>query len=258
MRSDFRPLSDLDLIVPRWEVPPHVHARMTTRVGGLSDGPWGSGQSSAGGMNLGLGSGDDRATVLANRARLRDVLPGEPAWLRQVHGVRAVDADVVVADAEPFEADASFTAARRRVCAILVADCAPVLLTDGVRVAAAHAGWRGLAGGVLEATIATSGLDVDRTIAWIGPCIGPSRFEVGPEVREAFVRADRAADEAFATGGSGKYLANLPMLAAARLRRAGIGAVHREDRCTVLEGDVFYSYRRDGVTGRMAALVWMS
>ena len=158
-----------DLIVPDWPAPSCIGALMTTRNGGVSTGAWSG--ADGGGLNLGLGSGDDPDVVARNRALLARSLPSEPAWLKQVHGARVVDAASVDATTE---ADASFTASTGVVCAILVADCMPVLLTDrsGTRVAAAHAGWRGLADGVLEATLEASGLDPARTLAWIGPAIG--------------------------------------------------------------------------------------
>ena len=213
-------------------------------------------------MNVGLASGDDRADVLANRARLAGCLPAEPAWLRQVHGAIAIDASLAVDGSLP-EADAAWTATPGRVCAVQVADCLPVLLCDrdGERVAAVHAGWRGLAGGVVEATIAASGLRPERTIAWLGPAIGPRHFEVGDDVRDAFVDgAGFTADAvrgAFAPHASGKWLADLPLLARIRLRAAGIGDVRASDLCTVGDPDRFYSYRRDGVTGRMVAVIWI-
>jgi YfiH family protein len=228
---------------------------MTTRNGGVSKGAWRG--ASGGGMNLGAGSGDGLDAVELNRAILARHLPSEPAWLTQVHGTRVVDAAAL---APGTEADASYTSAPGRVCAILVADCLPVLFTDrqGTRVAAAHAGWRGLAGGVLEATLAASGLVPADTLAWIGPAIGPSRFEVGDEVREAFI-AD-AGPEVVACFGShapGKWLADLPALARLRLVAQGVASIHASDACTASDGRRFYSYRRDGVTGRMAALIWI-
>lgn len=253
MKTDLR---DDDLLHPAWSAPPGVRALMTTRAGGVSDPPYAA-RDGGGGLNLGRGSGDDLARVDLNRARLRERLPAAPTWLRQVHGVRVVDAsDPSNLDAE---ADASFTDRVGVVCAVLVADCAPVLFADrrGTRVAAAHAGWRGLAAGVLDRTILASGLAPRDTVAWIGPCIGPSRFEVGAEVRDAFVDRDPAVASAFVPFVAGKWLADLPALAERRLRALGIDDVRASGRCTVLEPDAFYSYRRDGATGRMAALIWI-
>ncbi len=182
-------------------------------------------------MNLGLGSGDDRDDVLANRTRLRASLPAEPAWLRQIHGAAVVDAATVSA---PVDADASFATAPDVVCSVLVADCMPVLLADraGTRVAVAHAGWRGLAAGVLEATVAAGGFEPAETLAWLGPAIGPDRFEVGDDVRDAFVEAAPtnadAVAAAFAPQPDGKWLADLPRLATLRLASCGVSRRDRE------------------------------
>jgi len=250
-----RALRDDDLVRPDWSAPSRVRALMTTRSGGVSTAPYGA--VDAGGLNLGTGSGDDLAHVAANRARLRERLSSDPTWLRQVHGARVVDA--ADAASRGSEADASYADRPGVVCTVLVADCAPVLFTDrrGTRVAAAHAGWRGLAAGVLEATIAASGLVPGETLAWIGPCIGPSRFEVGADVRDAFIALDPAAASDFVPQSNGKWLADLPGLATRRLRAAGVVDIRVSGRCTVLEADTFYSYRRDGATGRMAALIWL-
>ncbi len=247
-----------DLIEPAWPAPPNVRAWMTTRSGGISTGVYGASSSNGGGLNLGLGSGDARDSVNANRARLRALLPAEPAWLQQVHGIDVVDASEGRADEAP-RADASFTIEPGVVCAILVADCMPVLFCDraGTRVAAAHAGWRGLAAGVLEATLHAGGFVPSDTIAWIGPAIGPTRFEVGRDVREAFVDQDAEHAAAFTPHGDAKWLADLPALAVHRLRRAGVIEVAQSRLCTASDSARFYSYRRDGATGRMAALVWM-
>ena len=253
---------DLDprWIVPSWNAPPSVRAFVTSRDGGTSRGAWGG--SDGGGMNLGYGSGDDRDTVGANRALLAERLPAEPAWIRQVHGAAVVDASDVTSP-HAIEADASFTTAPGQVCAVLVADCMPVLFCDrdGRRVAAAHAGWRGLAAGVLEATMLAAGFVASDTIAWIGPAIGPTRFEVGTDVRDAFVAAagrDVARTAAaFVPRQPGKWLADLPALASLRLAACGVTRVHRSGLCTASEPARFYSYRRDGTTGRMAAVIWI-
>ncbi|MGI9026573.1 MAG: peptidoglycan editing factor PgeF [Burkholderiaceae bacterium] len=232
---------------------------MTTRGGGVSQGPYGA--APGGGLNLGLGSGDARDAILANRALLCAHLPADPKWLAQVHGVRVVDAGQVgdAFDGAAVEADASFTNAPGIICAILVADCMPVLLCDrqGTRVAAAHAGWRGLATGVLEATLATGGFDPRDTMAWIGPAIGPTRFEVGDDVRDAFITTDAAYAQAFSRHGETKWLANLARLARMRLHACGVTDVVASGLCTASDAQRFYSYRRDGVTGRMAALIWI-
>ena len=247
-------------IVPSWPAPPNVRAFVTTRDGGVSDGPWSA--AAGGGMNLGFGSRDDHAAVVANRALLRRRLPAEPNWLTQVHGTRVVAAGSTPSATAP-EADASFADAPDAVCAILVADCMPVLFCDrrGTRVAAAHAGWRGLAAGVLEATLEAGGFEPADTYAWVGPAIGPSRFEVGNDVRDAFLCSDgggAAVDAAFRPLGAGRWLADLPELARLRLARRGVVDVVASGHCTACDPSRFYSYRRDGVTGRMAALIWLA
>jgi hypothetical protein len=223
---------------------------MTTRAGGVSDVPWAS-------LNLGDHVGDDPAHVAANRARLRQQLPAEPGWLKQVHSARVVE---LGRDTDR-EADASFTRETEQVCAVMTADCLPVLFCDraGSVVAAAHAGWRGLADGVLEATVAAMQVRPAEVLAWMGAAIGPQAFEVGDDVREAFVAQHPEAAEAFLphpSAAAGKWLADIYRLARNRLNRIGVQAIYGGGRCTFSESDVFYSYRRDGVTGRMASLIW--
>nr|WP_232470538.1 peptidoglycan editing factor PgeF [Methylococcus sp. BF19-07] len=217
------------------------------RLGGVSAGVYA-------GLNLGLHVGDDPAAVATNRALLRRNLglPAEPAWLRQVHGNAAVEAG---REAEP-EADASYTWNVGVVCAVMTADCLPVLLCtrDGAGVAAVHAGWRGLAGGVIEQAVAALG--ASDLLAWLGPAIGPEAFEVGDEVRAAFLAQDAESDAAFRPGDNGRWLADIYRLARLRLRRLGIRDVHGGGWCTYGDESRFFSYRRDGVTGRMATLVW--
>lgn len=235
-------------ILPDWPVPARVRSLMTTREGGVSGTPWAS-------LNLGDHVGDDPAHVAANRARLRRQLPAEPGWLTQVHSARVVE---VGRDAAP-EADAAFTRQAGVVCAVLTADCLPVLFCDraGSVVAAAHAGWRGLAGGVLEATVDAMQVPPDEVLAWLGAAIGPQAFEVGDEVRQAFVAQHAEAAAAFAPHAPGKWLADIYRLARIRLAQAGVQAVHGGARCTFTDADRFFSYRRDGVTGRMASLIWL-
>jgi YfiH family protein len=234
-------------IVPDWPAPARVKSLMTTRAGGTSGAPWTS-------LNLGDHVGDDPARVAANRDRLRVELPYEPGWLKQVHSARAVELG-----SGEIEADASVTREAGRVCAVLTADCLPVLFCDraGNVVAAAHAGWRGLAGGVLETTVAAMRTSPGDILAWMGAAIGPQAFEVGDEVRDAFVAQHAEAASAFAAHGPGKWLADIYRLAHIRLNHAGVQAIHGGGRCTFSEADTFYSYRRDGMTGRMAALIWM-
>lgn len=240
-------MREVGLILPEWPLPANVHAVMTTRAGGMSRGPYGS-------FNLGLHVGDDPGVVNANRRRLcaRLGLVNEPAWLRQVHGRRAVRADEVSGDRE---ADASWTDQPGVACVVMVADCLPVLLAskDGERVAAVHAGWRGLAAGVLEETVRAMG--GGELTAWLGAAIGPGRFEVGPEVREAFIaRADEYV-QAFRPGEGDRWFCDIYTLARQQLAALGVGEVHGGGLCTMSD-ERFFSFRRDGVTGRMAALIW--
>jgi len=260
-------LSDEDLIHPaspdQWpDLPDAFGALATTRRGGVSTGAYDDGQG-GGGLNLGLHTGDDRETVQANRARLQALLPGRPAWIAQVHGADVVDAAAVQPGGPACTGDASISTVPGAVCAILTADCLPVLFADlGGKVAgAAHAGWRGLAGGVLEQTVAAMrAAGAGEITAWMGPAIGPDAFEVGPDVKAAFEAAlpGQVADAFRAyPDRPGKYLADIYLLARRTLARAGITRVHGGGRCTATETDWFYSYRRDGVTGRQASLIWL-
>lgn len=246
-------------IVPDWPAPPGVRALITTRAGGISRGAWGVPPDDGGGMNLGFGTGDDPAAVAANRARLRALLPEEPRWLKQEHGARVVDAESVAA---PPAADASTALARNVVCAALVADCMPVLLADvrGRGVAAAHAGWRGVAAGVLQATAralrARLGDPAADVIAYLGPAIGPEAFEVGADVLDAMRDTLPQAQTAFRPLGHGKYLADLFALGRQALAQAGVETVYGGTESTYADARRFYSFRRDRVTGRHAALIW--
>jgi YfiH family protein len=254
-------------LLPHWpQAPANIGALTTLRGGGVSPAPYGDGRG-GGGLNLGVHVGDQAELVRRNRYLLQGVLPVPPAWLTQVHGGAVLDAAALAADAAAPEADASFASARGAVCAILTADCLPVLFcdVDGKVVAAAHAGWRGLAGGVLENTLrAMRGAGAGEILAWLGPAIGPGRFEVGADVLQAFRdgAADAAAmarvDAAFVpiAARPGKYLADMDALARNVLRRAGVERVAGGEFCTVSEPARFYSYRRDGVTGRQASLIW--
>lgn len=242
-----------DFLSPDWPAPARVRALQTGRVGGVSPAPWDS-------LNLGDHVGDDPVRVLANRARLREVLPAEPCWLQQVHGVAVLDAAApAVADGPPV-ADAAFSRQAGVVCVVMTADCLPVLFCDraGSVVAAAHAGWRGLCAGVLESTLAAMAVPAAEILAWLGPAIGPTAFEVGPEVRAAFLTADPAATTCFAQASDGKYLADLYALARRRLAAAGVGAVYGGGECTYRQSESYFSYRRDGQTGRMASLIWLA
>jgi YfiH family protein len=238
-------------LVPDWPAPASVRATVTTRAGGVSSGPWDS-------LNLANHVGDDPAAVAENRRRLRVALdlPSEPAWLEQVHGREVARLPGTLPDT----ADAAVAFTHGPVCAVLVADCLPVFLAsiDGDRVGVAHAGWRGLATGVVEATVVALGCDPARLIAWLGPAIGPQAFEVGEEVRAAFMAGDPAAAIHFHPGRAGRWLADLAGLARRRLMQCGVASVHGGGACTVSDRARFYSYRRDGVTGRMAALAWLA
>ena len=238
-----------DWIVPDWPAPPGVRSLITTRNGGVSAGAYGS-------FNLGLRTGDDEAAVHANRQLLRAWLPQEPKWLRQVHGAKVVVADGL---AGLPEADASIARNAGTICAVMIADCMPVLLCDrsGSVVGIAHAGWRGLSSGVIENAVRETAVAPRELLAWLGPAIGPDAFEVGSEVREAFLNADPAAAEAFKPYRAGKWLADLFRLARQRLARCGVQQVFGGGLCTHRDAARFYSYRRDPVTGRMAALIWL-
>ena len=236
-------------IEPDWPAPPRVRALITTRIGGLSRGPYA-------GLNLGDHVGDDPAAVAENRARLAAHLPHSPLWLRQVHGTAVADPS---RDRPGCEADASFSRQPGHVLAVLTADCLPVLLAEeaGTAIAIVHAGWRGLAAGVIERTIAALGTEPRRLIAYLGPAIGPRAFAVGHDVRDAFLRDDSEAASAFVPASSDKWFADLYALARQRLARLGATRVHGGAFCTLSDPARFYSHRRDQVTGRMASLLWL-
>lgn len=240
----------MNWITPAWPAPAPVRALVTTRAGGVSAGPYAT-------LNLAAHVGDDPAAVAENRRRLRTHVPTEPIWLAQVHGDRIIDA----ASAAPgVEADGALARRREVVCAVLTADCLPVLLCDdaGRVVCAAHAGWRGLAGGVLEAAVREMGVAPAHLMAWLGPAIGPQAFEVGAEVRELFLAHAPEAAAAFVASGNGKWLADLYRLAGQRLKAAGVTRVFGGGHCTYREAEHFYSYRREKTTGRIASLIWLA
>ncbi|TFZ52960.1 polyphenol oxidase [Serratia proteamaculans] len=239
------------LILPDWPLPAGVKACSTTRHGGISLPPYDS-------LNLGTHVGDEAQAVAVNRQRLVEGadLPQMPIWLEQVHGTSVVRLDgQTPAD---LQADAVYSNVPGQVCAVMTADCLPVLFCSqaGDEVAAAHAGWRGLCNSVLEQTLAAFAAEPGRISAWLGPAIGPQQFEVGAEVRAAFIAVDDAAAAAFTPQGD-KFLADIYLLARQRLQRAGIHAIYGGDRCTVSEISHFFSYRRDGITGRLASLIWL-
>ncbi len=270
-----------DFLTPQWPAPAHVHAVFSTRAGGVSKPPFDS-------LNLGDHVQDDPASVRTNRAIVQATMGARPVFLQQVHGVNVAQLDALTLDGT--QADACFTTQKKVACTVMVADCLPVLFTNraGTQVAAAHAGWRGLVGGVLEQTYqcfmplasveyaqaATKNIAngknaklnvADAVIAWLGPCIGPTAFEVGGEVRDAFVHARAQDAEHFTLQYDGKYLANLSALARSRLTAMGVTHIYGNDGsaqwCTVLNPSKFFSHRRDaarlGSTGRMAACIWL-
>jgi hypothetical protein len=248
---------------PQWPAPPWVGAAVSLRDGGVSAPPFAS-------LNLATHVGDDPVAVAENRRRLRAALalPAEPLWLAQQHGTGVVDADRLDANrlaadrsgGGPLQGDAAVTWQAGRVLAVLVADCLPVLLArrDGRAVAIAHAGWRGLAAGVLEASVTALDCPGQGLHAWLGPVIGPEHFEVGEEVRAAFCRGDARSQDAFERNARGRWQCDLHGLARQRLAALGVQSVQGERRCSYGLARSFYSYRRDGVTGRMAALIWLN
>lgn len=239
------------LIQPDWPAPANVKACMTTREGGVSQGAYAS-------LNLGDHVNDDPNCVAQNRARLTHALPAEPIWLTQVHGTDVVNAALCAPNTE---ADASFTTAANVVSCVMTADCLPVLFCnkEGSLVAAAHAGWRGLLDGILEATLVKFDDPADVMI-WLGAAIGPRAFEVGSEVRAAFVARNPEASEYFLVAGATKYMANIYELAKMRLQQAGVpsGQMYGAEGCTFTDENRFFSYRRDGQTGRMATCIWLT
>jgi YfiH family protein len=237
-----------DWIVPAWPAPANVKAFITTRAGGVSSGAYAS-------LNLGHHTGDDPRAISANRERLRTALPQEPKWLKQMHGNSVVEADRL---AGMPEADSAIARNPNTVCAVLVADCVPVLITDraGTAVAIAHCGWRGLARGVIENAVERMSVAPENLLAYLGPGIGPRAFEVGADVRNAFLACDAQAEAAFTPRADGKWLADLYLLARQRLARAGVSSTYGGGLCTYSDPKRFFSYRRDRTTGRMAALIW--
>ena len=239
-------------IVPE-SMPAGVRIHATTRaMAGFSTGPYER-------CNLGIRAGDDPELVMRNRAALVDALelPAEPLWLDQVHGIDVIDADAP--DGATSCADASFTRARGRVLAVLTADCLPVVLAaeDASVVGVVHAGWRGLSAGVIEACLARLDVPAARVVAWLGPAISPKHYEVGEEVRAAFLAHDAGADTAFAATRPGHWSCDLYALARRRLARAGVAQTTGGEHCTHADAARFYSYRRDGETGRIATLAWL-
>jgi len=243
-------LPTIEVIQPDWPAPANVQAFTTTRNHGFSTRQWSS-------LNFGKACGDDPLHVKQNRALLRALLPGDPPWIRQVHGKTVASWD------EGYDpqskADAIVSNQKGQVCAVLTADCLPVLFCNkaGTKVAAAHAGWRGLAGGVLEATVLAMNCSPADLMAWMGPAIGPRAFEVGSDVYDAFADLNVENSTAFKPHGD-RWFANLYQLARLALSRAGVEQVSGGQYCTYSESEIFFSYRRDRVTGRMATTIWLA
>jgi polyphenol oxidase len=247
------------LIRPKWPVPRRVRAFITTRV--LPSGADGS-KPPFNAFNLADHVGDDTDQVRRNRALLAQhiQLPGEPCWLRQVHGNNVIEASPLDAPAEPAEADAAWTTKSNAICAVLTADCLPLLLSDreGTAVAAVHAGWRGLHNGIITKTVQTLPVPPQRLLAWLGPAIGPRAYEVDRTVYEQFLALDPGYGAAFTPSDPGHWHFDLYRIARMQLEACGIEEIYGGDRCTYRETGVFYSYRREGKTGRMASLIWLA
>lgn len=240
----------MELLIPNWPAPTQIKACSSTRLGGQSSAPYS-------GLNLGEHVGDDWILVEKNRQRLAAYakMPSAPVWLNQTHSTQVIELSAPSMKTQ--DADGAWTRQPNVVCSAMTADCLPVLLTDteGTQVAAVHAGWRGLAGGIIENALAQFDGEV---MAWLGPAIGATAFEVGQDVLDAFVAFDRAAKQAFIPREqAGKWLADMAMLATQRLNRAGVEQVYYSDLCTFNDPQRFYSYRRDGVTGRQASFIWI-
>jgi YfiH family protein len=243
-------MSDLAWLTPDWPAPANVRAAVTLRSGGVSQGPYAS-------LNLALHVGDDPGAVLENRRRLREALrlPSEPVWLEQVHGTTVFDA--TVATETPPSSDAAVCREPGRVCVVMTADCLPVLFCsqDGQRIGVAHAGWRGLAGGVLAATIDALG-GPHELLAWLGPAIEPEAFEVGEDVVSAFTSRHPDNERAFVRNSRGRFQADLYRLARMELQRLGVRAIHGGGLRCYADAERFFSHRRGAPTGRMATLIW--
>ena len=250
-----------DWIAPDWPAPCNVKALFTTRNGGTGHFSSPSlSPSHFASFNLGDHVGDDPLTVKQNRTELRRFLPNEPHWLKQVHGTTALCVDELAYETPP-DADAAFSRHPGTVCAVLVADCLPILLCDraGTVVAVIHAGWRGLVEGVIERTVSAIGALPSPLMAWLGPAIGPNQFEVGEEVWQAFITNDKRSGAAFIPHRSceRKWFADLFLLGRQRLQKAGVTEIYGGDTCSFSDPGRFFSYRRDGTSGRMAGLIWL-
>ncbi|MCW9023704.1 MAG: peptidoglycan editing factor PgeF [Gammaproteobacteria bacterium] len=240
----------LSWLQPDWPAPENIKAGTTLRTGGVSQPPYDS-------LNLGDHVGDDPTAVTENRQRLFQLgLPSEPIWLKQVHSKQVVDAPTT--QPGEIEADGSYTSVTGIVCAVMTADCLPVLICNqqGTQVAAVHAGWRGLADGIIETAIDKFNDEKSDLLVWLGPAIGPNAYEVGDDVRDAFVNHDPHAESAFIVSNN-KWLMDIYTLARQRLTTSGVNHIYSGEHCTYNNKTHFYSYRRDGITGRMASLIWI-
>ncbi len=241
-----------NILIPDWPAPKHIKAFSTTRLNGFSQSPYDS-------FNLAYSVGDDIENVSLNREHLKKILnlPSDPLWLSQIHStvIYKVDQETM-----PKNADGSFTTNQNKVCVVMTADCLPILLCDvsGTQIAAVHAGWRGLADGVVESALNCFNHSQEKIIAWIGPAIGPKYYEVGDDVRNKFLEINSDFNKAFQTHNQAKWLADMNLLARMRLQKAGVSAIFSENLCTFSDAERFYSYRRDGITGRMASLIWIA
>lgn len=230
-----------------WPAPDFIKAGTTLRQGGVSKGSFNS-------FNLATHVGDEFAAVRQNRSMLN--VPNAPQWLEQVHSTKAV---LFPAEEITLKADAAYTSDKNIVCAVMTADCLPLLITDkqGSCVAAIHAGWRGLCAGIIETTIKKLAVEPESLLVWLGPAIGPDVYEIGEEVYHAFIKGDDAAKQAFTSVSEGHWLFDIYHLAKLRLNKTGVKQIYGGDRCTLSEEEQFFSYRRDGVTGRMASMIWI-
>jgi YfiH family protein len=242
-------LNESNFIIPNWPAPANIKALQTTRTGGLSQDPYSS-------LNFGDHVGDDALTVARNRQLLNPFVPTEPLWLKQTHSTIVVNA--ALTSCLP-EADAAYSKQKNIVCAVMTADCLPILLCDktGTTVAAIHAGWRGLLDGVVESTIKALEIAPQNLLAWLGPAIGPTAFEVGRDVYDGFIHQDAKSAQAFTVKNEPyKWLADIYLLARLRLQSLGVKQIYGGDYCTYTNEEKFFSFRRDGGTGRMATLIW--
>jgi len=242
-------LNESNFIIPNWPAPANIKALQTTRTGGLSYPPYDS-------LNFGDHVGDDALIVAGNRQLLNPFVPTEPLWLKQTHSTIAVNA--ALTSCLP-EADAAYSKQKNVVCAVMTADCLPILICDkdGSAVAAVHAGWKGLLDGVIESTIKALEIPPQNLLVWLGPAIGPNAFEVGRDVYDGFIQRDPDSVYAFARQNTtDKWLADIYQLARLRLKYSGVTQIYGGDYCTYTDQEQFFSFRRDGDTGRMATLIW--